>query len=105
MAQFHVYRNLNTASKAATPYLLDVQSDLLSELATRVVVPLRLLSHYSGSPMKALTPCFQIEGHDVIALTQQLAAISAKEIGAPVTDLSGQHAEIIAALDFLVSGF
>ena len=105
MAQFNVYRNLNTASKKATPYLLDVQSNLLSDLATRVVVPLRLLTRYAGKPMKTLTPSFQIEGREVLAITQQLAAISTKEIGASVADLTDRHSEIIAALDFVISGF
>ena len=40
MAQFDVHRNLNSASANAMPFLLDVQSDLLNGLATRVVVPL-----------------------------------------------------------------
>ena len=105
MAQFNVYRNLNTASKKVTPYLLDVQSNLLSDLATRVVVPMRLLTRYSGKPMKTLTPSFQIEGREVLAITQQLSAISTKEIGASVADLTDRHFEIIAALDFVISGF
>ena len=105
MAQFRVYRNSNAASNTATPYLLDVQADLLGELATRVVVPLRLASVYSVTPLQTLTPCFQVEGHEVIAVTQQLAAISSREIGTQVADLSGRRDEIIAALDFLISGF
>lgn len=105
MAQFHVYRNLSASSKKTTPYLLDVQSNLLSELASRVVVPLRLAKHYSGNPLDALMPTFQIEEHQVFALTQQLAAISKKEMGAPVADLSEQRYQIVAALDFLISGF
>jgi len=40
MAQFDVYRNAHPATRARVPYLLDVQSDLLETLATRVVVPL-----------------------------------------------------------------
>ncbi|MGH8711698.1 MAG: CcdB family protein, partial [Burkholderiales bacterium] len=40
MAQFDVYRNANPATRARIPYLLDVQSDLLEPLTTRVVVPL-----------------------------------------------------------------
>ena len=105
MAQFHVYRNLSASSKKTTPYLLDVQSNLLSELASRVVVPLRLVKHYSGKPLATLMPVFQIEDHQVFALTQQLAAISTKDIGTPVADLSEHHYQIIAALDFLISGF
>lgn len=40
MAQFDVCRNANPASSRDIPYLLEVQSDLLDVLATRVVVPL-----------------------------------------------------------------
>ena len=40
MPQFTVHRNPNPGSKAAYPLLLDVQSDLLADLGTRVVVPL-----------------------------------------------------------------
>ena len=40
MAQFDVHRNPNAASAKAIPFLLDVQADLLSGLATRVAVPL-----------------------------------------------------------------
>lgn len=40
MPQFDVYRNRNPRSRRSIPYLLDVQSDLLTALSTRVVVPL-----------------------------------------------------------------
>ena len=40
MAQFDVYRNANPATRTRVPYLLDLQSDLLDPLGTRVVVPL-----------------------------------------------------------------
>ncbi len=105
MAQFHVYKNLSTASKKTTPYLLDVQSNLLSDLATRVVVPLRLVKNYPGTPAATLMPIFKIEDHEAVALMQQLAAVSIKEIGPEVADLSVQHYAIVAALDFLISGF
>ena len=38
--QFDVYHNKNAASKGRFPYLLDVQTELLDSLETRVVVPL-----------------------------------------------------------------
>ena len=46
MAQFKVYRNLDRITLTITPNFLDVQSDLLDELATRVAVPLRLASSF-----------------------------------------------------------
>jgi toxin CcdB len=44
MSQFTVHKNKNPKSKSAFPYLLDVQSDLLADLQTRVVVPLAKLT-------------------------------------------------------------
>ena len=38
MAQFDVYRNTNPATRTRIPYLLDIQSDLLESISTRVVV-------------------------------------------------------------------
>jgi len=39
MARFDVYANPGSKSDT-TPYLLDVQSDLLDDLETRMVIPL-----------------------------------------------------------------
>jgi toxin CcdB len=38
VAQFSVYRNKNRRTKATFPFLVDVQSDLLEPLNTRVVI-------------------------------------------------------------------
>ena len=40
MPQFDVYRNENPGTCEEFPFLVDVQAELLEELATRVVVPL-----------------------------------------------------------------
>lgn len=44
MPQFTVYRNKNPQTLSVVPFLLDVQHDLLSDLETRVVIPLRSVS-------------------------------------------------------------
>lgn len=46
MAQFDVYRNVGPDARRV-PYLLDVQSDLLAGVTTRVVVPLVRLAEYA----------------------------------------------------------
>ncbi|MBC3875161.1 CcdB family protein [Undibacterium flavidum] len=43
MARFDVYANTGK-SKKATPFLIDVQSNVISGLATRIVIPLHDLS-------------------------------------------------------------
>lgn len=104
MKQFSVYANKNPATKARLPYLLNVQSDLLSDLETRVVVPLQNGRTMKGKALTVLMPVFDIEGKPCVLLTPQLAGVSKKELGAEITNLSAQRNEIVAALDLLVAG-
>ena len=104
MSQLTVYRNKNQNSKAEIPLLLDVQSDLLGELSTRVVIPLYQRTILS-TPFTKLTPEFEIEGEKFILMTPQLAGISVKDLGEPVGTLARHRTEIIAALDLLITGF
>ncbi|EXF44436.1 plasmid maintenance protein CcdB [Pseudomonas sp. BAY1663] len=104
MPQFAVYENSNAATKAAVPFLLDVQSDLIAELGTRVVVPLYTAAAMKGKILKTLTPIFEIEGKPYVMVTPQLAGIARKQLGNQVADLSAQRDEIIAALDLLITG-
>lgn len=104
MPQFMVYTNKNPATKSRVPYLLDVQSNLLSELETRVVIPLYSSTALKGKVLTMLTPVFEIEGKDYILMTPQLAGISKKELGVEVFDLDTNRDAIISALDFLITG-
>ena len=105
MSQLTVYRNKNPKSKAGFPYLLDIQSDLLSELHTRVVIPLCSKSWLDNRPITKLMPELEIEGEKLLVLTPQLAGISIGDLGEPVTSVSGYRSEILAALDLLITGF
>lgn len=105
MAQFTVYRNKNPKSKAEIPYLLDVQSDLLNELGTRVVIPLFQRKLLSIQPLTRLTPELQIDGKKFILMTPQLAGIPVKELGEQICELTRNRAEIITAIDMLITGF
>ena len=75
MAQFDVYRNPNPKTSSEIPYLLDIQTDLLDNLATRVVAPLFLASVF-GIPATHLNPQFIINQTNVIQSTAELAGIS-----------------------------
>jgi toxin CcdB len=103
MAQFDVHHNLDARSRKTFPYLLDVQTGLLDVLATRVVVPLALASA-TGKPAERLNPVFVIEEQEVVMSTPELAGIPARALGEIVTSLAGRRTDIIAALDFLLTG-
>jgi len=105
MSQFTVHRNRNSKSATDIPYLLDVQSDLLKDLNTRVVIPLYHDPALKLKPIKKLTPIIQVAGVECIVMTPQLAGIPLKELGEPVASIENQRDEIIAALDLLITGF
>ena len=75
MAQFDVYENPNPASRKSIPYLLDVQTDLLDGLATRIMVPL-LVASAMPTPIRHLNPAFSVGKTGVIMSTAELAGIS-----------------------------
>lgn len=104
MAQFTVHKNANPATKSAIPYLLDVQSDLIDALTTRVVVPLYPVAVLKRSALETLTPILEVDGESFVMVTPQLAGVSTKALGSVVTDLSAHRESIMAALDFLITG-
>lgn len=104
MARFDVYPN--PSQHPHVPFLLDVQSDLLSALDTRVVVPLRRLDSFpAGALPKHLSPVFEVAGISCFMETPKLAAVPAKILKSPVATVADQHPDITAALDFLFQGF
>jgi toxin CcdB len=104
MPQFSVYLNANPDSKAIYPFLLDVQSDLIADLATRVVIPLSPASALQGKLVNTLMPLCEVEGLQYALLVPQLAGVSRKQLGAEVADLSSRRDDIMAALDLLITG-
>ena len=104
MAQFDVYHNPNAATNRTIPYLLDIQVDLLDNLSTRVVVPLVAASAV-GKAIRHLNPEFRIGDVAVFMSTAELAGIPIRALGGKVFSLNEKRNEIIAALDFLLTGF
>ncbi len=103
MAQFDVHTNPNSTTKKNIPFLLDVQADLLDNLATRVVVPLYAASVF-GSPAKHLNPKFQIKRKAVVMSTAELTDVPVSGLGERVVNLQQERETIIAALNFLFTG-
>jgi len=104
MSQFDVYLNPSKSTGDAYPYIVDIQNSLISEISTRIVIPLGRLSYFRNEQMKGLTPVIEYEGEKLILLVPQIASIPAKKIKEPVGTLSHFRDEIIAALDFAITG-
>jgi len=104
MAQFDVFKNTNQATKTLYPYLLEIQTNFLSELQTTVVIPLTLVSKYSGNMLKTIHPTFEILGKQYLSITTLIAGIDRNSLGENISSLTESRDEIISALDFMITG-
>ena len=83
MARFDVYATPGRHADS-TPYLLDVQSDLLDGLDSRVVIPLRRRERFPAVPLAdRLTPTLSIAGAEFILETPKMGAVLRRALGAP----------------------
>ena len=105
MTQFTVYRNKSPRTKSAFPFLVDVQSDLLEPLQTRVVIPLTKVAALAKKPVSHLTPTLTFDGESYLLMTPQLAGIARTDLGAQAGSVADERHTILAAIDFLLRGF
>jgi toxin CcdB len=105
VAQFAVFKNKNPRTKSSFPLLVDVQSDLLEPLNTRVVIPLTKAAVLARKPVSHLTPTVSFDGEAYVLMTPQLAGIARADLGAQAGTLVNERETIIAAVDFLLTGF
>lgn len=102
MTQFVAYRN-ERASQVRIPYLLDVQSDLV-QTGSRLVIPLVRKADY-GPRYSRFNPLLRIEGDEVVAACSDLVAVDERLLRSAVVDLSSYRHDILAAIDFLLTGY
>lgn len=102
MARFDVYR---FASKSA-PLVVDVQSDILDGLNSRVVIPLAPTTKAAREELPQLKPKIAISGKNYVLMTTDMAALPKSRLGAIVTNIEGAQRDAVSnALDFLFFGF
>lgn len=99
--QFDVFENPRSRTY---PLLLDLQADLLKDLASCVVAPLSPVDKLRAKPLTRLNPVVSIRGRPYAVLFQELAAIPRKALGAMVGDVRDRRVDLVAALDLLFAG-
>ncbi|MBL4621976.1 MAG: CcdB family protein [Immundisolibacteraceae bacterium] len=104
MSQFDVYINPNEATRDAFPFLVDIQTSLISSISTRIVVPLGKFSHFNSEQITRLTPVIEYQQSKLLLLTPQIASIPVEMLNEPVSSLAHYRDEIIASLDFAITG-
>ncbi len=104
MPQFDVYINPSKNTRTAFPYIVAIQNPAISDIATRIVIPLGRLKDFKKETMQGLTPELNYDGEKLLLLTPQITSIPSKLLTSPVGSLSHFRDEIIASLDFAITG-
>jgi toxin CcdB len=99
MARFDIYLNPGK-NGAEIPFLLDVQSNIISALASRIVVPLRLRESFAVLDWPSdLFPTIVVRGISCFLDTPQLGAIPFAVLKAKIGSAKAHQLQIQAALD------
>lgn len=99
MAKYDVYPN-----PSGDGFLLDVQTDLLSDLNTRIVVPLLPLAR-APKPATRLNPTFEFKGEPLVMVTQFMAAVPVGILKNAVGHFDQEFETITSAIDMVMQGF
>jgi toxin CcdB len=99
MAKYDVFPN-----PSGDGYLLDVQTDLLCDLNTRMVVPL-LPTSSAPKPATRLNPIFNFDDQQVVMVTQFMAAVPTGILRISVGKLDEEYEKVTSAIDMLFQGF
>ena len=105
MAQFDIYINPLAASRDLVPFVVDVQSTLIDQLPTRLVLPISRVGASKSKLPTNLCPTVEIGGEKLSLMPHLAAPFSAKLLRKPVASLAHRGGEIAAALDAVLSGF
>lgn len=98
MARGDVYRLADGSG-----LVLDVQSELLDPLNTRVVVPL-MRRDSAPRPARGLNPVFLLGEEEHVLVTQFLSAVPVSALGVPIGSLGAHLDQITRALDMVFQG-
>lgn len=98
MARYDIHASLDGSG-----YLLDVQTGLLDDLRTRLVVPMMPVDT-SPPVLKGLNPIFDIQSERYVMVTQFMAAVPVSILKTTAGSLARHDTEITGALDMLLTG-
>jgi len=104
MARFDVYPNPDPLEAEQVPYFLDVQSDYIQGMTTRVLVPLWRTESFPNH-ISELNPQVEINGALVIMDTAAVGAVTTRALKRAVANVGDKQFVIQNALDILFGGY
>ncbi len=102
--QFDVFENPSPRMRDVYPYVVDVQSDLLSSLATRMVVPLAVTGLAATDLPRQLCPVMKVKAQSLMLVPFEAAPLDKRLFKKKMASLHDRSHDIIAAMDAVLSG-
>jgi toxin CcdB len=100
--QFDVFANPN-ASRAAIPYLVVLQSDVLDQTDAILCAPLIPADQFPAT-FGGLNPSFAVKSVRYVLSPDQMAPLPRRLLKAPVASLAAERDAIARAIDLLFFG-
>ena len=106
--QYDVYPNPSPRMRHEYPYLVDIQSDLLSSLATRMVAPLAVTTLAPHVLPRQLCPVIPLRGKNLVLVPFEAAPLVKRLLENKTASVKHRAndivAAIVAAMDAVMSG-
>ena len=102
--QFDVYDNPSPRMRDQYPFVVDIQSNLLSSLATRMVVPLAVTSLAAKELPQRLCPVFTMRRKSLMLVPFEAAPLDKRLLKTEIASIRDRASDIIAAMDAVMSG-
>ena len=102
--QFDIYDNPSPSMRDQYPFVVDIQSNLLSSLATRMVVPLAVTSLAAKELPQRLCPVFTVRRKNLMLVPFEAAPLDKRLLKTEITSIRDRASDIIAAMDAVMSG-
>lgn len=99
MSQFDVYAGVGRSGRL----VVDLQSNILDPMATRIVAP--LFQRSEAPILTELTPVVRLDGRDLVVMIPLMASIPIRELQRPAGSLASDQDVIKRALDVVFLGF
>ena len=102
--QFDVFENPSPRMRDVYHYVVDVQSDLLSALATRMVVPLAVTTLAAKDLPRRMCPVITVNDKSLMLVPFEAAPLDKRWLKTEIISVRERSHEIIAAMDSVLSG-
>ena len=102
--QFDIYENPSPRLRHVYPFVVDVQSNLLSALATRMVVPLAVTNLSAKDLPQRMCPIITVDNKPLMLVPFEAAPLDKRLLSIEIASVLERSYEIIAAMDSVLSG-